>query len=161
MDTLLLVLGLAFVVGMGSALDLPFSAGAAVALLMFVGYHSITLLEPRWGVGKVMADITVVSVRNNGRITHAQAIARSVIRLLEGVFGFALLGWTGEQAWLLLPVGVELMLVVLTPWRQSVADFLAGTLVIRQPAPRPHPAPAAPMFSANDAEFGWPPRKRR
>lgn len=42
---------------------------------------------------------------------------------------------------------------------QSVADFLSGTLVVKLPPPQAHRAPAVPMFSAHDAEFGVPPRR--
>lgn len=34
------------------------------------------------------------------------------------------------------------------------------TLVVKMPPPQAHRAPAVPMFSAGDAEFGVPPRRR-
>jgi hypothetical protein len=43
--------------------------------------------------------------------------------------------------------------------RRTIADFVAGTLVVNTPPLQPHRAPAAPMYSAGDAEFGYAPRK--
>jgi hypothetical protein len=41
-----------------------------------------------------------------------------------------------------------------TAWRRSVADLVAGTIVVNAPAPQAHRAPAAPMYGATDREFG-------
>lgn len=43
--------------------------------------------------------------------------------------------------------------------RRSLTDRLSGSLVVALPPPQPHRAPAVPMFSASDAEFGHPPKK--
>jgi uncharacterized RDD family membrane protein YckC len=45
--------------------------------------------------------------------------------------------------------------------RRTGADLISGTLVVNTPPLQPHRAPAAPMYSATDAEFGYPPRKPR
>jgi len=54
----------------------------------------------------------------------------------------------------LLPIEVALMLSL--PSRRTLADFAAGTIVVNAPPPQPHRAPAGPMYSASDAEFGLP-----
>ena len=41
---------------------------------------------------------------------------------------------------------------------RTIADRLAGSIVVNLPPLQPHRAPAAPMYSASDAEFGQPPR---
>ena len=56
------------------------------------------------------------------------------------------------------PVLLDLLLAIILPWRQGVADFLFKTLVVNRPLPQPHRAPAAPMYSPTDAEFGAKPR---
>jgi hypothetical protein len=53
---------------------------------------------------------------------------------------------------------VELGMMFTLPTRQTLADLVARTLVINVPPPQPHRAPAAPMYSATDAEFGVRPR---
>jgi len=45
--------------------------------------------------------------------------------------------------------------------RRTLADLVSGTLVVNTPPPQPHRAPAVPMYSASDAEFGYPPRRPR
>ena len=44
---------------------------------------------------------------------------------------------------------------------RTQADRLADTCVVNAPPPDTHRAPAAPMFSANDVEFGTPPKVPR
>jgi uncharacterized RDD family membrane protein YckC len=54
----------------------------------------------------------------------------------------------------------EVALLQRPPARQSLADRIAGTLVVNTPEVQPHRAPAIPMYSANDAEFGYPPQRK-
>lgn len=37
---------------------------------------------------------------------------------------------------------------------RTLTDRFAGTIVISMPPPQPHRAPAFPMYSRHDAEFG-------
>jgi uncharacterized RDD family membrane protein YckC len=53
----------------------------------------------------------------------------------------------------------ELHLVQNSPTRQTLADRAARSVVVNLPPPHTHRAPAGPMYSANDAEFGVPPRR--
>jgi hypothetical protein len=43
--------------------------------------------------------------------------------------------------------------------RQTLADRVARSLVVNLPPLQPHRAPAGPMYSATDKEFGFPPRR--
>jgi len=43
--------------------------------------------------------------------------------------------------------------------RETLTDRLAGSLVVNLPPLQPHRAPAVPMYSATDAEFGHPPSR--
>ena len=54
----------------------------------------------------------------------------------------------------------EIALIQRPPSRQSLADRVAGTLVVNTPEVQPHRAPAIPMYSSNDAEFGHPPQRK-
>lgn len=53
----------------------------------------------------------------------------------------------------------ELHLLQNSPTRQTLADLAARSIVFDLPPPHTHRAPAGPMYSANDAEFGVPPRR--
>lgn len=134
---------------------------AAMALLpvAYVAYQSAGTLLPHVSIGRTVAGIGVVSVRNGGVVSTAQSVARPVIRLAAIVVAVVATNFDTRWCWIL-PTGMELFLIALTPWRQSGADFLAGTLVVKMPPPQAHRAPAVPMFSAGDAEFGVPPRRR-
>jgi hypothetical protein len=54
---------------------------------------------------------------------------------------------------------IDLVLISSLQFKQSLADLICRTLVVNAPPPRPHRAPAGPMHSSLDAEFG--PRRRR
>ena len=45
--------------------------------------------------------------------------------------------------------------------RQSVSDVVSRTMVIKLPPPEPHRAPAGPMYSEDDSEFGVRPRRHK
>jgi len=54
-------------------------------------------------------------------------------------------------------IALEFALLIYLKSRRTAADLLAGTLVVNTPPPQPHRAPAVPMYSASDAEFGLTP----
>ena len=53
----------------------------------------------------------------------------------------------------------EYSLLKSSPVRQTLADKVARTVVVNTPTWEPHRAPAIPMYSATDAEFGHPPSR--
>ena len=146
------------------------SAGAFEFSLLFFAYH-VYFLAFKEGVspGKFIQNIAVVS--SNGRPLHVwQAFARA------GCLAFPwLLISTGDFQWLAglasrdvlaaLPttgaalIAIDLALIEFVVDRRSLTDRIASTTVVSLPPPQPHRAPAVPMFSANDAEFGLPPKE--
>lgn len=160
LDAALLFVTLALLVAIGEAMHMSSMFAAATIPVAYIAYHSSSLLQPRVGFGRIVAGITVISIRGSGEVTRVAAIVRPIVRL--AVLGLALLvGSNTEQHWLVaVPFVAELALIAHTPWRQSLADLIAGTLVINSPPPQPHRAPAVPMYSTTDAEFGPPPRRK-
>jgi hypothetical protein len=55
----------------------------------------------------------------------------------------------------------ELGMMYTLPTRQTLSDLVSRTLVVNVPPPQPHRAPAAPMYSPTDAEFGVRPGRRK
>jgi uncharacterized RDD family membrane protein YckC len=160
LDTLLLLCALVLLICAVQAVGGSATAFMVLAPAAFVAYQSLGTLQPHLSIGRTVAGIAVVSVRNGGAVSTAQSVARPVLRLAALAVTGVVMDFDPHWGWLL-PPGIELLLIAVTPWRQSGADFLAGTLVVWMPPPQPHRAPAVPMFSAADAEFGVPPRRRR
>ena len=146
------------------------SAGAFEYALLFLAYHTYFLVL-RNGVspGKYIQNIAVVTT--SGRPVEVwQALLRS---------GSLAMPWlllsAGDAQWLIAALSKQVAAVVPTAgaaWlamdailieamrdRRSLTDRIALTLVVALPPPKPHRAPAIPMFSANDTEFGNPPKK--
>jgi uncharacterized RDD family membrane protein YckC len=105
----------------------------------------------------------IVSVKGGSELSVGQMFLRSMFRPM---FLYAI-GWTAIvvspppsvlMVVLAAPLVVVLGMMFTLPSRQTLADLVARTLVINVPPPQPHRAPAAPMYSATDAEFGVRPR---
>jgi uncharacterized RDD family membrane protein YckC len=58
-------------------------------------------------------------------------------------------------------LAVELGMMFTLATRQTLSDIISKTLVLNVPPPQPHRAPAAPMYSPSDAEFGVRPRRTK
>ena len=131
------------------------------ALLLFAYQASFLALRDGLTFGKYAQNISVVSVSGTP-LRLWQSVVRSGIRaaplaLLEGNSDSALIG----SLLLLALVVADTRLIERNPKRQSFTDRLAHSLVVDLPPPQPHRAPAGPMFSSSDAEFGVPPRRKR
>jgi uncharacterized RDD family membrane protein YckC len=126
-------------------------------LFIYFSYHAAVLTNQNFAFGRVIARISVISIRGND-LTLMQAVIRAGSRCL--LFACGISGAAATNIWwiILLPLGIEVSLISATSWRRSIADVLAGTLVIRSPQVQPHRAPAAPMYSSTDSEFGIPPK---
>jgi len=158
LDTFVIFVGLAITFAVTETLGLSFTSVVAIAPAAYVAYQSASLLTPHIGLGRMVAGILVVSIRNHGQITKIQAIGRPLVRIVL-IAAAIFVGAGIRREWLVaLPLIVELIMIAHTPWRQSVADFLAGTIVVNSPPPQPHRAPAMPMYSSTDKEFGPPPK---
>ncbi len=138
--------------------------------LLFFAYH---LLFLRWndGVsfGKSLRGICVISAAGS-RLTAGQAVVRALVSTLP----FALLSERELLTAVLRPLPdaqylatlpsilwwlAELHLSESDPLGRSLTDRIASSLVINIPPPQPHRAPAVPMYSATDNEFGPRPKK--
>ena len=150
-------------------LDSPSVGGFDFALVFFVYHTFFLILRGGNSPGKEINNIAVLS--SAGRpLRPWQCIVRSAGLALPWVLLAipdpelsdpirSVLGSSNPRGlgavWLML----ELVLVAITRDRRSLTDRLAGSIVVRLPPPQPHSAPAIPMFSSNDAEFGHPPKK--
>jgi uncharacterized RDD family membrane protein YckC len=142
------------------------SAGALEFSLLLLAYH-VYYLYFREGrsLGKFFQNITVVRP-DGAALQPLQCFIRAGLLATP----WALIGINdrihtqpgGDQPLALLAVSwllVEAALIHYAPTRRGIADRLANTLVVKLPPPQPHRAPAVPMFSGNDAEFGTPPKE--
>jgi len=136
-----------------------------IVLSIYLGYHAGFV---HWWEGQTPGrrafEVLVVSAGGSS-LGIIQAIGRPGVR----VVCFLAVVWIGfrlgglEPALVLfaaLPL-LDLGLLFLVPSRQTLADLVCRTVVVAAPPLQPHRAPAAPMYSAKDAEFGVRPQKRR
>ena len=161
-DTVLLVIAMLLLEGSADAVGAHASGAGTLALvaLVFTGYHAVALVRPSAGIGRVVANVAVASLRGGGPLTRWQALVRPAVRTLSLALGLWVsielsLPWIACVPWL-----VDMLLMTAHPRQQTFADLAAGTVVVRLPPWQPHRAPAGPMFSRDDAEFGKPPGRR-
>jgi len=146
------------------------NAGAFEYSLLFPAYHFFFLVY-RGGAspGKHVQNIAVITPEGLP-IAAGPALLRSTSLALpwcllsadSWAFSMATLPRTATAAitlagafWL----AIDALLIEYTRDRRSLSDRIAGTVVVSLPPLQPHRAPATPMFSANDAEFGNPPKR--
>ncbi len=129
------------------------------ALLLFVAYHWAGLSNRNYAIGRVITSITVISLKSGLELSALQRIARPSIRLLWLLTGGLAAGFTHQPMFLFLPLVIDTALLSFHPLRQTATDMVCRTTVVNSPPLQPHRAPAAPMFSLDDAEFGPKPRK--
>ena len=108
--------------------------------------------------GRRVCNIRVVRADGARELGLARCIARPIVRVLAIVLFGLLAQWIGQAA-LGLSFAIDLVLISSLQFKQSLADLICRTLVVNAPPPQPHRAPAGPMYSSLDAEFG--PRPRR
>jgi uncharacterized RDD family membrane protein YckC len=139
----------------------------AAALATYGLYHAafLSILDGATPAQRAF-DMRIVSARSGDELSVGQTFLRSMFRPM---FIYAI-GWTAVLVspppsilamMLVAPLLVEVGMMFTLPARQTLADLVARTLVINVPPPQPHRAPAAPMYSATDAEFGVRPRRIR
>jgi uncharacterized RDD family membrane protein YckC len=163
---LVLVFVLAAVMGTDlRGFGIAFIAGIATAT--YVLYHSASF----WYLDDATPGMRVLNMRmvrvSGGRaLSLTQTLIRPAVRpLLLWVFAGSayFLDWRSArvQAALIAPLLLELGMMFTLPSRQTLSDLVAKTLVVNVPPPQPHRAPAGPMYSPTDAEFGLPPGGRK
>ena len=135
------------------------SIAMTAALVLFVAYHWAGLSNRNYAIGRVITAITVISLKSGPELSSLQRVARPSIRLLWLLTGGLAAGVTRQPVFLFLPIVIDIALLSFHPLRQTVTDMVCRTTVVKSPPPQPHRAPAGPMFSPDDAEFGPKPRK--
>lgn len=136
-------------------------ADLAFVALLYVAYHAGYLrICSGESPGRSLASIRVVGGGQSLELSLGQCVGRPVARLavLVGLTIVSVRLVENRTGLLVAPL-LDLLMVALTPSRQTFADMVCRTLVIQQPPPQPHRAPAGPMFSFADAEFGQRPKR--
>lgn len=165
-DLVLALMLAGFAAMLASAMGID-PGGAELALTVYAMYHAAFYW---WWEGQTpgmrIFDIRTVSAVGGVELSMPQVLLRAAVRpvLLYAVGSVAVstlvpIGLMGVI--MLAPVSVELGMMLTLPSRQTLADVVARTFVVNIPPPQPHRAPAAPMYSATDAEFGPRPRRIR
>ena len=143
------------------------SGHIAVVLITYGLYHAAFFsLFGGATPGLRALDMRIVSVSGGGDMSTAQTFIRSAFRpALLYAFGWAAVMLAPPPSFLfsmmVAPVLLEVGMMFTLPTRQTLSDLASRTLVINVPPPQPHRAPAGPMYSATDAEFGVRPRSIR
>jgi uncharacterized RDD family membrane protein YckC len=111
-------------------------------------------------------DMSVVRASDGSRISAVRGVVRAGFRplllfLLGSSVDLLLAPSVRVEAVIAAPLFLEAGMMFTLPSRQTLADIVAMTVVVNVPPPQPHRAPAAPMYSPSDAEFGVPPRPPR
>ena len=137
-----------------------------MALIIYALYHLVFYALWRGQtLGLRLFDIKAVSVIGGNELSHVQILVRAGFRPLL----LYVLGWTAyliarhqfnvAAGLVLAPLLGELGMMLTLPSRQTLSDLVSRTLVVNVPPPQPHRAPAAPMYSPTDAEFGVRPQR--
>ena len=131
------------------------SPGFQIALwLLFFIHQVLSVVRPSVGVGKSLQEIQVVREFDGAVPTLLQAAVRGTIRTAMVAYASSRVLQGDSEMVLCLPAVVELAAIEFSLRRQSVADLVAGTVVVKTPPYQPHRAPAGPMYSKDDREFG-------
>ncbi|RVT47220.1 RDD family protein [Rubrivivax albus] len=137
-------------------------------VICHAAYHLLFLVA-RGGstLGKALQNIAVAS-ETGQPLALWQSVVRVAVRYLpliavtvayvEWETVPAILGFAAKLVAGLVWLG-ELHLLQNSPGRQTIADRAARSVVVNLPPPHTHRAPAGPMYSATDVEFGVPPRR--
>ena len=134
---------------------------AALAGATYVVYH-VAFFQVFEGAtpGLRALNMRIVSTTGGGSLSLVRMFVRAGFRpVLLYVFGsllFLARPFFTTEAVLFAPLLLELGMMFTLPSRQTLSDLVARTLVVNVPPPQPHRAPAGPMYSPSDAEFGLP-----
>ena len=153
-DGALLLISALFIFSILEAFRATSDALVFLAAAGFVAYHSAALMWPELSLGRTVAGIVVLSFNGSGPPSSSQAVTRPVARLGFVAVAYGLGNLVDVQWIVAVPVALELALMAHTPWRRTLVDLVAGTVVVNKPPLQPHRAPAYPMYSAKDEEFG-------
>lgn len=168
-DTVLYFICLTLVVqaifSMGDSRGIGMPVMATAASITYAFYHLVFFwLLAGATPGLWLFDMRIVRASDGGEFSVLRALIRAGFRpLFLFLFGWSVDSFGGPslrvEAVLPVPLLLELGMMFTLPSRQTLSDLVANTLVVNVPPPQPHRAPAAPMYSPTDAEFGLPPRR--
>jgi uncharacterized RDD family membrane protein YckC len=168
-DTVMVGMAYWFVAYSGESAGTSLESPVLYAALFF----AYQLFFLRWNdgssFGKSLRGICVISAAGT-KLAPKQAVVRALVLSLPfALFSAhdpleALLSALPDSKFLAILPGVlwwlaELFFAQSDPLSRSIADRVARSLVVNIPPPQPHRAPAVPMYSATDAEFGPRPTK--
>jgi uncharacterized RDD family membrane protein YckC len=136
------------------------------AFAVYAGYHALFywLLHGQTP-GLLLFGMRIVRASDAGEPQFVLAVLRAILRPLA----VYLIGLAAVPAKPLfgpivsiaaIPLLIELGMMFSLGTRQTLSDIVCRTLVVNLPPPQPHRAPAGPMYSATDSEFGTPPRRK-
>ncbi len=128
------------------------------ALLLFA-QQFVSALNPKYSIGRTVFAITVVNAATAQQPSVAQAATRAAARVSLLLAAAAMSSATGTESFIVAALLLEVALMYTSALVKCSADIAANTVVISAPPIQPHRAPAIPMFSREDKEFGNPPRK--
>jgi|SRR5437588_9545913 len=137
-----------------------------VAFAVYAGYHALFywLLHGQTP-GLLLFGMRVVRASDAGEPPFVLAVLRAVLRPLI-VYALGLAAMPAKPLFgpivsiAAVPLLIELGMMFTLVTRQTLSDIVCKTLVVNVPPPQPHRAPAAPMYSATDSEFGVPPHRK-
>jgi len=164
-DLVLALMSAGFIAGIAQTVGYT-SNQLELALIIYAMYHAgFYWLWSGQTPGLRTFDIRTVSALGGIELSLIQALTRSGLRPLL----LYLLGWASYliaphqfnvvAVIVLAPLLGELGMMFTLPSRQTLCDIVSRTLVVNVPPPQPHRAPAAPMYSPTDAEFGVRPQR--
>jgi len=136
-----------------------------MAFVTYAVYHAIFFWLLRGTTpGLYFLDMRVVKASNGAELSFVQIFSRASFRpvFLYSFWSAAALAVPlagADTALLIAPILVEMGMMFTLPSRQTLTDLVSKTLVVNIPPPQPHRAPAAPMYSPSDAEFGVRPHR--
>lgn len=140
LDTLVIVVAATLFLAVAEELDVPsWRTLAACGAAFYLVYHALALRVPRFGFGRTVTGISVVSAKGASGLSLVQAVLRPAVRVAAlGVA--ALIGQQASMPWLVtVPLLVDALLVALLPRRCALGDLLAGTVVVAVPPSRRSP----------------------
>lgn len=153
-EALHLFFGFVFIVAFTHRLEVGNGLELTLISIVLFTYQWAGLTNRNVGVGKVVMAISVVPTQSRPHISTFQCNARPVTRVIWLLLG-KLLAINARQPLLFcMPWLIDLELLPFHPMRQTVADMICRTVVVKTPTLQPHRAPEWPMYGTHDAEFG-------
>lgn len=137
-------------------------------LWLYVAYFALCMLPPeRNTVGERLTGIAAVTLNGNPLLI-SQSAARAVLVSFLWAGWMLLMDTSPPRALAVTGITVvaiatglafawgvaDVIALLLTPTHRTLTDRVLGIVMVKIPPLQPHRAPAGPLYSATDAEFG-------